>query len=352
MRVLITGGGGYIGSHTTRLLKENGFMPIVLDNLSGSRREIVEDILEVPLIIGDIGDKDLLMEIISGKHISLKKYSSKPIRTEAIIHFAAFSIVSESISNPLKYYENNFSQSLNLLKVLSDRQFLEENFFQSPIPLIFSSSCSTYGIPKQLPIDESHSLIPISPYGKSKFYIENAIQDLNKSCGMTNFILRYFNAAGASHDSLLGENHFPESHLIPLVIQAALDKKEFFIYGDDYDTPDGTCIRDFVHVDDLANAHLLALKNIFDKKFCNKSNIYNIGIGKGFSVREIITAVEKITKLKVNTVVKSRRLGDPAALYASAERIKRDLGWNPIFSSLDNIVEDALNWQKKLKNLF
>ncbi len=344
MRVLVTGGAGYIGSHTARLLKNSGYEPIILDNLINGNRELISK-LNLPLIIGDIGDKNLLKKIISGHHPFLN--DKKPIK--AILHFAAITNVRDSIRSPLNYYMNNIMQSLNLLDVICDLSFCENLNLNSPIPIIFSSSCATYGLPKKLPIDELHEQIPISPYGESKLFIEKVLKDLSISHGLTSFILRYFNVAGASQDSIIGELRKEETHLIPLAIKAAINPELVFkIYGNNYDTLDGTCIRDFIHVEDIALAHLLALNNLFNKDFVNKFNFYNVGSSKGFSVKEILSTVERITNSSINIKEYPRREGDPPKLFASNQKIINQLKWSQKYLSIEKIITDSFLWEKKL----
>jgi len=354
MRILVTGGVGYIGSHTSKILKEHGHKVLILDNLSRGFPEVAHNALKLPLIIGDVGNKELLKKILSGKHMSLlgTDFENKPI--EAIIHFAAVAYVNESVKKPLKYYQNNLSETINLLEVICDENFYKSCGLNSPVPIVFSSTCATYGIPTKLPITELHPQNPINPYGRSKLFIEYVLKDLSISSNLNSVILRYFNAAGASEDTLIGENHDPETHLIPLALKAAIFKKsDLKIFGNDYDTDDGTCIRDYIHVVDLADAHLKSLYKIMENRSDQGSNslIYNLGNDLGISVKEILLSVEKVTGNKVPFKYESRREGDPPILFASSEKIKNELSWLPKFSNIDTIINHAFKWElKKISN--
>ncbi len=353
MRILVTGGVGYIGSHTSRILKDHGHKVLILDNLSRGNPEVAKKILKIPLVIGNIGDKTLLKELLSGKHKSLKgtDFENKPI--QALIHFAALAYVGESVKEPLKYYQNNFNETIKLLDVICDEKFYRSCGFFSPIPIVFSSTCATYGVPIKLPIDEFHPQNPVNPYGRSKLFIEYALKDLSISSNLNSVILRYFNAAGASEDSLIGENHEPETHLIPLAIKAAILKKtDLKIFGNNYDTEDGTCIRDYIHVIDLAEAHLKCLDKIMSNRKNKKSDclIYNLGNDLGISVKEILLSVEKVTGNKVPFKYASRREGDPPMLFASSKKIRNELCWNPKFSNIDKIIYHAYKWELKKIN--
>tara|TARA_B100000242_G_C43011430_1_gene470255 strand:- start:97 stop:1170 length:1074 start_codon:yes stop_codon:yes gene_type:complete len=355
MRVLVTGGAGYIGSHTVKALIEAKHQPVVLDNLVYGNRYAVEKFSDIPLIVGNVGNKKLIKNIIFGRHESLVGSIHEGKMIEGILHFAAYSYIGESIKYPLKYYKNNVGESINLLDVICSEEVIKKRKSYDPIPLVFSSSCATYGIPKELPIIENTPQHPINPYGKSKLMIENMIKDLALYSNLKSVILRYFNAAGASPDSSIGEEHTSETHLIPSVIKAALKSKQISIFGDNYSTKDGTCIRDYIHVCDLADAHVLAInylenevlkakKDSFHQDFCK---VYNLGNGVGFSVKEILSITERITKTKINSLITSKRIGDPAVLIASADKIIKELGWKPKYPSIEDIVKHAYLWHKK-----
>lgn len=318
MNVLVVGGAGYIGSHVARGLAEAGHRPVVLDNLSRGYREAVT----CPLVIADLGDAAAVAQALQVHRI------------EAVMHFAAFAYVGESVEKPAMYYRNNFSATCVLLD-----QMIQANVMR----FIFSSTCAVYGIPQRLPIPEDHPWAPISPYGRSKRMVEELLEDLAAAHGLRYASLRYFNTAGASHDATLGERHDPETHLIPLCLQAAYgDRESLTVFGTDYPTPDGTCIRDYIHVEDLSAAHLLAL-NAVEQGCCT----FNVGMGRGYSVREVIATVEKITGRPVPVKESARRPGDPPELVAQADRIRRDLGWTPKYTTLESIVETADRWYKE-----
>ena len=319
--ILVTGGAGYTGSHACKALANAGYQPIVYDNLLYGHEWAVQ---WSPLIVGDISDRQKLREVFE---------TYKP---QAVMHFAAFAYVGESVHDPEKYYKNNVVGTIHLLEAM------RESNIQS---IIFSSSCATYGTPTQLPIPEDHDQNPINPYGKSKWMIEHVLADYENAYGLQSISLRYFNAAGADPEGLIGESHDPETHLIPLVLDAASGKRpSITIFGDDYDTHDGTCVRDYIHVEDLANAHVLALKALQDGQ---KTRAFNLGNGNGYSIKEIIESVERVTGLKVPVEMGPRREGDPASLIGSAETIKQALGWTPRFTNLDDIIKTAWNWHQK-----
>ncbi len=321
--VLVIGGAGYIGSNMVRTLVKAGHAPSVFDNLSTGHRGLVPK--EVPFLKGDLR---------LGADIRKAFQKFKP---KAVMHFAASSLVGESVQNPLKYYENNVVACVELLKVMAARG--TKNF-------IFSSTAATYGEPKRVPIREEDETNPTNPYGQSKLIIEKMLQDQARVSDLSFVSLRYFNACGAHPGGETGECHDPETHIIPNIFRAITgENKEFVIFGDDYDTPDGTCVRDYIHIEDLAAAHLLALKALFGGL---KSGIFNLGNGDGYSVKEILNAVERITGKKVKVRVGPRRPGDPARLIADAGKASKTLGWKPRFG-LDDIVRSAWEWEKKRK---
>ncbi|AIE74699.1 MULTISPECIES: UDP-glucose 4-epimerase GalE [unclassified Synechocystis] len=319
--ILITGGAGYIGSHTVLELKNGGYDCLVLDNLVYGHQNIVQEVLEVPLIIGDIGDKLLLNSIFESYNIA------------AVIHFAAYAYVGESITNPQKYYYNNVVKTLNLIDAMVEADVKK---------IVFSSTCATYGIPTTIPIPENHPQHPINPYGRSKYMVEQILQDYDQAYGLKSIILRYFNAAGAHPHALLGENHQPETHLIPLVLMTALGLcPHIAIYGQDYPTPDGTCIRDYIHVEDLASAHHLSLEKLLAD---NTSDIFNLGNGQGYSVQQVIDAAQRVTGQSIPVELTPRRPGDPPVLVGSSEKARTVLGWNPQYIDLDTIISHAWSW--------
>jgi UDP-glucose-4-epimerase GalE len=317
MRVLVTGGAGYIGSHTVRLLLARGHDVTVLDNLTyGHRAAVPAD----RLVVGDLADPAALDRALTG--------------AEAVVHFAAFAYVGESVTNPAKYYSNNLVASLALLDAC--RRHGVRRF-------VFSSTCATYGVPSAVPITEDEKQLPINPYGNTKLAVERALADYAGAYPLGYCALRYFNAAGASPDGTIGEDHDPETHLIPLVIAAATGRRPHVeVFGTDYPTPDGTCVRDYIHVDDLAEAHILAL----DRLGPGVQLRYNVGTGRGYSVREVIRAVEEVTGLKVPVREGPRRPGDPPELVADASKIRRELGWGPKYTDLRSVVQTAWNWHK------
>ena len=322
--ILVIGGAGYIGSHTVNLLKKRGYNPIVYDNLSKGYKEVPE-ILGVKFIQGDLGDRVKLKEVFETENIT------------AVMHFAAFIEVGESVQKPAEYYDNNVSKVIKLLD-----QMVESGVKK----FIFSSTAATFGEPVKEKIDETHQQLPINPYGKTKLMVEKILEDYDTAYDLKSVVLRYFNASGSDKDGIIGESHIPETHLIPLILQAASGKRESIkIYGDDYKTKDGTCIRDFVHVYDLAKAHILGMEKMLNE---NRSLNYNLGSGEGFSVKEVIEKVKKVTgkEFKVETVEK--RAGDPAILVADSQKAKKELGWEPEFS-LEEIIESAWKWENNRK---
>jgi UDP-glucose 4-epimerase len=322
MAILVTGGAGYIGSHTVRKLKEKGYDVVVLDNLSRGHIESIPENTRFEKV--DLLNEQDLMNTI-------KKY---PI--DAVIHFAAFAYVGESVENPGLYYQNNVVGSFNLIKVINELGIKK---------FVFSSTCSIYGNPENIPISENELANPINPYARTKYMIENILNDFDTSHGLKYVALRYFNAAGDSDDGLIGESHDPEPHLIPLVLYTALGKRvSIKIYGDDYPTKDGTCIRDYIHVNDLADAHIRALDYLEN----GESTVINLGTGDGYSVKEIIDEARRITGEKIISEIVERRPGDPAVLIADNKKAKKILGWIPEYN-LVRILETAWNWHKNQK---
>jgi len=321
MKVLVAGGAGYIGSNMVRTLIDEKHEPVVFDNLSTGHREFVPK--KTAFFKGDLKNiKDI--------QTVFKKY-----KIDAVMHFAASALVGESVENPLKYYENNVLASINLLKVMKAHQV---SFF------IFSSTCATYGEPKRIPILDDDEQNPVNPYGWSKLMIEKILADLSKNGGIRYVALRYFNACGAHPSAEIGERHDPEAHLIPNILKVVSgEKPQLMIFGDDYDTPDGTCIRDYVHIEDLASAHLLAL-NALRKGM--PSNVFNLGSGNGYSVKEIVQVVERVTGKKVKFKICPRRPGDPPHLVAGAEKARKVLGWKPKHD-LKSIITTAWRWEEK-----
>ena len=315
--VLVVGGAGYIGSHTVRALEARGVESIVLDDLSTGHRDAVR----TKLVQGSLRDRGWLQKLFA------------ELRPRSVIHFAAKCYVGESMENPAKYYEENVLHSFHLLEAMRAAGCVE---------IVFSSSCATYGDPVEIPMTDTHPQNPINTYGRTKLHIEHMLEDYGRAYGLRHAALRYFNAAGAAPDASLGEDHDPETHLIPLVLQVALGRrKSISIFGDDYDTPDGTCIRDYIHVDDLADAHLRALRLLQG----GTSRIAcNLGTGTGYSVREIIEAARRITGHPIPAVVTGRRAGDPARLVSGGTLARDLLGWTPRRSGLDDIVGDAWNF--------
>ena len=325
MNVLVVGGAGYIGSHCVRQLQIAGHRPVVLDNLIFGHREAVA--ADVPFYECDLGDREAVGEILQNEQIDL------------VMHFAAFAFVGESVTEPLKYYENNVVATLRLLETMVQHDVKQ---------FVFSSTCATYGEPEALPIVETTPQAPINPYGQTKLDMENCLKSFAHAYGLSFAAFRYFNAAGASEDGSIGEDHTPETHLIPLVIDAATGKRENIkIFGTDYPTPDGTCLRDYVHVDDLSRAHIAVFEKL---KTPGAAHFYNLGTGRPSSVREIIDAVETVTGLKVPVVEDARRPGDPAALYADASKAQQALGWEIQFSNVTAIVETAWRWHQAHPN--
>lgn len=325
MSILICGGAGYIGSHINKLLSSAGYNTIVYDNLIYGHKEAVK---WGKFIYADLADKTALEKVFSENKI------------DAVFHFAAFAYVGESVVDPAKYYLNNVCNTINLLEAMRKYDCNK---------IIFSSTCATYGVPEKLPITEDMLQNPINPYGATKLMVERIFKDYSAAYGLKFAALRYFNAAGADPDCEIGENHDPETHLIPLVIDAAFGKrKDIKVFGTDYPTRDGTCIRDYIHVTDLAQAHLLALKYL-DKG--GKSDFFNLGNDVGTSVLEVIDSVKKVTGKNFVVTLSNRRAGDPPVLVGSSEKAKDVLGWKPNFSDIDVIVKHAVEWYKRLNNI-
>lgn len=322
MRILVVGGAGYIGSHTVRGLLRAGHEVSVFDNLDCGRARFVP---EGRLIVGDLADPGALRAALCGG------------KADAVVHFAAFTSVPESVADPAAYYRNNVVGTLNLLDAMRA---------EGVGRIVFSSTAAVYGAPETSPIPESAAPGPINPYGTTKLTAERALADYASAYGFGTAALRYFNACGAADDGTLGEDHEPETHLIPLVLQAALGRRaEVAIYGDDYPTPDGTCVRDYVHVEDLADAHLRALERLEP----GRSLVYNVGTGRGFSVREVIDAARRVTGRPIPASEHPRRPGDPPTLVASAESIRRDLGWSPRYLEIEAMVRSAWKWHSRIK---
>jgi UDP-glucose-4-epimerase GalE len=320
MRILVTGGAGYIGSHALQLLLRRGHEAWAFDNLTAGHKEAVPG---GRLIEGDLADRDRLDQALVEHQI------------DQVLHFAAFTDVGESVRDPGRYYSNNVVNTLRLLETLRRHGIAR---------FVFSSTAATYGIPKRVPISEDEEQWPINPYGHGKLAVEKALEAYSRAYGWGVASLRYFNAAGAAADGSLGEDHEPETHLIPIVLQSVLGRRPHVeIFGTDYDTPDGTCVRDYIHVDDLAEAHGLALERL--EAGC--ARCYNLGIGRGYSVRDVIRMAESITGRTVSVREAARRPGDPPVLVASADKIRAELGWQPRHVELESIIETAWKWHRQ-----
>ena len=325
MNVLVCGGAGYIGSHTVYELIERGHSVVVVDSLIKGHKAAVHN--EAKFYLGDIRDEEFMDRVFKENNI------------DAVIDFAAFSLVGESVNEPFKYYENNVYGTLKLLEAM-ERAGVKK--------IVFSSTAATYGEPENDIIVESDKTNPTNPYGETKLTVEKMLKWADNAYGIKFVALRYFNAAGAHISGKIGEDHRPEKHLIPIILKTALGQREtMFIFGDDYDTPDGTCVRDYIHVTDLADAHIKALEKLFKT---NESGIYNLGNGKGFSVKEVIEKAKKVTGKDFKVEIEARRSGDPSTLIASSEKAIKELGWKPKFNTLDKIIETAWNWHKDHKN--
>lgn len=320
MNILVVGGAGYIGSHMVKELLSQGYKVVILDDLSRGHQNLVTG---GEFIQGSLGNTALLNKIFSKHSI------------DAVMHFAAFSIVGESMQQPIMYYRNNVSATADLIGAM-----LANNVKR----FIFSSTAAVYGEPKYTPIDENHPCRPTNPYGETKLAVEKLLKWCDITQGLKYVSLRYFNAAGADDSGAIGERHDPETHLIPLVLKVATgERKEIKIFGTDYDTPDGTCLRDYIHVNDLASAHLLTLQGLMDGK---GSAIYNLGNSKGYSVREVIETARKITGCSIPDVESKRRPGDPAVLVASSDKIRSEHCWQPKYEDLETIIHTAWNWHR------
>ena len=323
-KILVTGGAGYIGTHAVLALQKAGYEIVVLDNLEYGHRELIEDVLKVNLVVGDVSNRPFLDKLFTNHQIA------------AVMHFAAYIAVGESVAKPAKYYRNNVSGTLTLLEAM---------VASGVNKLVFSSTCAIYGMPKQVPMTEDHPKAPLNPYASSKLMVEQIIEDFATAHDLRSVVFRYFNASGANPDGLLGEDHNPETHLIPLVLQTALGKrKSISIFGTDYPTSDGTCIRDYIHVNDLAEAHVLGLEYLLEG---GKSEVFNLGNGNGFSVREVIETARLVTNREIKTVECDRRPGDASSLVGSSDKAQKVLGWSPQYSDLSKIIQDAWNWHQK-----
>ena len=319
--VVVTGGAGYIGSHACKALSIAGYRPITYDSMEYGHEWAVK---WGPLEVGDIADRKRLDRVI-------EKY-----RPAGIMHFAAYAYVGESVENPGKYYRNNVAGTLTVLEAMRDHHISN---------IIFSSTCATYGNPEKIPLTEDHPQHPINPYGSTKLMIERILEDFDAAHGIRFVALRYFNAAGADPEGEIGEDHTPETHLIPLVLHAAKGSVENIkIFGTDYPTEDGTCIRDYIHVSDLADAHVLALEYLKNQ---SKSDCFNLGNGTGFSVKKVIDTAEKVTQKQIPMLEWERRPGDPAVLIGSSKKARQKLGWRPKYGDLETIMKTAWEWEKR-----
>ena len=321
--ILVTGGAGYIGSHTVLALKQAGYEVVILDNLVYGHRDLVEQVLRVELIEGDTSDRLLLDNLFQSRNFA------------AVMHFSAYAYVGESVTDPAKYYRNNVLGTLTLLESMLAASI--KNF-------VFSSTCATYGVPNFIPITEDHPQNPINPYGATKLMVERILTDFDVAYNFKSVRFRYFNAAGANPQGLLVVDHDPETHLIPLVLQTALGQREAIsIFGTDYPTPDGTCIRDYIHVNDLADAHVLGLEYLLNG---GESEVFNLGNGNGFSVREVIAAAEDVTGMVISVQECDRRIGDPPALIGTSEKARKILNWQPQYPGIKDIVSHAWQWHQ------
>jgi len=322
--ILVTGGAGYIGSHAALALKKAGYEVIILDNLSYGHQELIDEVVQVKLVVGDTSDRSILDQLFTTHKI------------DAVMHFAAYIAVGESVKEPGKYYSNNVASTLNLLEAMLAHGINK---------IVFSSTCAVYGIPKEIPMTEDHPHNPLSPYAASKDMVERILQDFDTAFSLKSVAFRYFNACGADPEGALGEDHHPETHLIPLALLTALKKREsLYIFGTDYDTPDGTCVRDYIHVNDLADAHVLGLQYLLSG---GESEVFNLGNGNGFSVREVIETAREVTGLTIPVVETERRAGDAPILVGSSKKVRTSLGWNPQYADLKKIITNAWQWHQK-----
>ncbi|NJL00742.1 MAG: UDP-glucose 4-epimerase GalE [Spirulinaceae cyanobacterium SM2_1_0] len=322
--ILVTGGAGYIGSHAVLALQQAGYPVVVLDNLIYGHRALVTDVLKVELIEGDTSDRPLLDQLFASRAFG------------AVMHFAAYTYVGESMSAPDKYYRNNVVGTLTLLEAMQAAGVNQ---------LVFSSTCATYGTPQVLPLTEDHPQKPINPYGLTKLMVEQMLADFDRAYGLRSVSFRYFNAAGADPEGRSGEDHDPETHLIPLALHTALGRREaIYIFGTDYPTPDGTCIRDYIHVSDLADAHVLGLEYLLAG---GQTDQFNLGNGSGFSVRQVLKTAQRISGKAFAIVERDRRPGDPPILVGSSAKASRILNWQPRYGDLDTIVSHAWQWHQQ-----
>ncbi len=324
MAVLVCGGAGYIGSHTVAELLAGGKEVVIADNLQKGHKDAV---LGGKLMVGDLRDNDFMDKVFTENKI------------DSVIQFAADSLVGESVGDPLKYYNNNVVSTLCLLNAMRKYDVHD---------IVFSSTAATYGEPKNIPIMETDPTVPTNPYGETKLAVEKALRWCYEAYDIRYTALRYFNAAGAHISGKIGEDHTPETHLIPIILQAALGQRDCItIFGNDYNTDDGTCVRDYIHVTDLANAHILALEKMQKD---GKSNIYNLGNGNGFSVKEVVDLARKVTGIDIKAELGDRRPGDPAKLVATSEKAQKELNWQPKYNDLETIIETAWKWHKDNPN--
>lgn len=322
--ILVTGGAGYIGAHAVLALQKAGYNVIVLDNLSYGHPELIKDRLQAELLVADISDRAFLDNLFATRQI------------DAVMHFAAFIAVGESVQEPAKYYRNNVVGTLTLLEAMITANIKK---------FVFSSTCAVYGMPKEVPMTENHPIGPLSPYAASKRMVEQILADFDQAYALKSVIFRYFNASGAEPTGLLGEDHDPETHLIPLALLTTLKKREFLsIFGTDYGTPDGTAVRDYIHICDLADAHILGLEYLLEG---GESNLFNLGNGNGFSVREVIETTKKVTGLPLPVKEGDRRAGDAPILVGSSEKAQKILDWKPQYADLEKIITHAWQWHQE-----